>query len=60
MPTSSTLCEHLGITKAAAVVGISGGGPTAVTMAGRHADLVERVILLPPWFNERPRRRRPA
>jgi pimeloyl-ACP methyl ester carboxylesterase len=40
------LCEHLGITKAAAVVGISGGGPTAVTMAGRHADLVERVILL--------------
>ncbi len=39
------LCAHLGITKVAAVVGISGGGPTAVTMAARHPDLVERLVL---------------
>ncbi|MGI5143813.1 alpha/beta fold hydrolase [Streptomyces sp. CA-106110] len=39
------LCEHLGIAKVAAVVGISGGGPTAATMAARHPDLVERLIL---------------
>jgi pimeloyl-ACP methyl ester carboxylesterase len=39
------LCEHLGITKVAAVVGISGGGPTAVTMAARHPGLVDRLIL---------------
>jgi pimeloyl-ACP methyl ester carboxylesterase len=40
-----TLCAHLGITKVAAVVGTSGGGPTAVAMAARHPDLVERLIL---------------
>ncbi|MGW3248433.1 alpha/beta fold hydrolase [Streptomyces sp. NPDC001070] len=42
------LCEHLGITEVAAVVGISAGGPTAVTMAARHPDLVQRLILQCP------------
>jgi pimeloyl-ACP methyl ester carboxylesterase len=42
---TSALCEHLGIAKVAAAVGISGGGPTAMTMAARHADLVDRLIL---------------
>jgi pimeloyl-ACP methyl ester carboxylesterase len=42
---TGALCEHLGITKVAAVVGTSGGGPTAVTMAARHPDLVGRLIL---------------
>lgn len=39
------LCDRLGITRIAAVVGTSGGGPTAVTMAARHPDLVRRLIL---------------
>jgi pimeloyl-ACP methyl ester carboxylesterase len=39
------LCEQLGITRVAAVVGTSAGGPTAVAMAARHADLVARLIL---------------
>jgi pimeloyl-ACP methyl ester carboxylesterase len=39
------LCGHLGISKVAAVVGISGRGPTAVTMAARHPDLVARLVL---------------
>jgi pimeloyl-ACP methyl ester carboxylesterase len=48
------LCADLGISRIAAVVGISGGGPTAVTMAARHRDLVDRVILISavgwlPW-----------
>lgn len=40
------LCAHLGIARAAAVVGISGGGPSAATVAARHPDLVERLILV--------------
>jgi pimeloyl-ACP methyl ester carboxylesterase len=40
-----SLCERLGITRLAAVVGVSGGGPTAVALAARCPDLVERVIL---------------
>ncbi|MGW1044103.1 alpha/beta fold hydrolase [Streptomyces sp. NPDC002547] len=40
-----SLCAHLGITEVVAVVGTSGGGPTAVTMAARHPDLVRRLIL---------------
>jgi pimeloyl-ACP methyl ester carboxylesterase len=39
------LCEHLGIDQIAAVVGISGGSHTAITMAARHPDLVARLIL---------------
>jgi pimeloyl-ACP methyl ester carboxylesterase len=39
------LCGHLGIARVAAVVGISGGGPTAATFAARHGDLGERLIL---------------
>jgi pimeloyl-ACP methyl ester carboxylesterase len=54
------LCEHLGIGKVAAVVGTSGGGPTAVAMAAWHPDLVERLILqsavgLLPWPDHRTR-----
>ncbi|TFC20864.1 alpha/beta fold hydrolase [Cryobacterium glucosi] len=40
------LCAHLGITRVAAVVGISGGGPTAATFAARHAGLVDRLVLI--------------
>jgi pimeloyl-ACP methyl ester carboxylesterase len=40
------LCAYLGIGRVAAVVGISGGGPSAATFAARHADLVERLILV--------------
>jgi pimeloyl-ACP methyl ester carboxylesterase len=40
------LCGHLGITRVAAVVGISGGGPTAAMLAARHPELVERLILI--------------
>ncbi|WP_243867009.1 alpha/beta fold hydrolase [Actinophytocola oryzae] len=40
-----SLCEHLGIRRVAAVVGVSGGGPTATATAARHPDLVERVVL---------------
>lgn len=40
------LCQHLGIDRLVAVVGISGGGPTAVETAVRHPDLVERLVLI--------------
>ena len=40
------VCAQLGIDRVAAVVGVSGGGPTAATMAARHADLVQRLILV--------------
>lgn len=40
------LCAQVGIDRVAAVVGTSGGGPTAATMASRHPDLVERLILV--------------
>ncbi|MDF5757509.1 alpha/beta hydrolase [Spongiactinospora sp. TRM90649] len=39
------LCRTLGIERLAAAVGISAGGRTALTMAARHPQLVERVIL---------------
>lgn len=52
------LCEHLGITTIAAVVGVSAGGRTATAMAARHPDLVERLILQSavgplPWPDRR-------
>ncbi|HTJ36460.1 MAG TPA: alpha/beta hydrolase [Dactylosporangium sp.] len=52
--TVAALCARLGITRVAAVVGISGGGPTAVTMAARHPGLVQRLVLVSgvgfrPW-----------
>jgi pimeloyl-ACP methyl ester carboxylesterase len=48
------LCAYLGIGRRVAVVGISAGGRVAVTMAARHRELVERVVLLSavgwlPW-----------
>src|SRR5512132_2275092 len=39
------LCDQLGVNEVAAVVGISGGGPSAVTMTARHPKLVRRLIL---------------
>jgi pimeloyl-ACP methyl ester carboxylesterase len=52
--TIRELCDELGSRRVAAVVGISGGGPTAVATAARHPDLVERLVLLSalgplPW-----------
>ncbi|MFG2371186.1 alpha/beta fold hydrolase [Streptomyces sp. NPDC048504] len=54
------LCAHLGITEVAAVVGVSGGGPTAVAVAARHPALVQRLILQSavgplPWPDRRTR-----
>jgi pimeloyl-ACP methyl ester carboxylesterase len=54
------LCARLGITEVAAVVGVSGGGPTAVAMAARHPALVRRLILQSavgplPWPDRRTR-----
>jgi pimeloyl-ACP methyl ester carboxylesterase len=42
------LCRNLGVDQVAAVVGISAGGRTALTMAARHPELVQRVILQSP------------
>jgi pimeloyl-ACP methyl ester carboxylesterase len=55
-----SLCDHLGITEIAAVVGVSAGGHAAVALAARHPDLVRRVILQSsvgplPWPDRRTR-----
>ncbi|MFI0960728.1 alpha/beta fold hydrolase [Streptomyces sp. NPDC021080] len=55
---TAELCAHLGITRVTAAVGVSGGGPTAVALAARHPDLVERLILQSavgplPWPDRR-------
>lgn len=42
---AAALCGRLGITRVTAVVGVSGGGPTAVAMAARHPETVERLVL---------------
>jgi pimeloyl-ACP methyl ester carboxylesterase len=39
------LSERLGIERIAAVVGISAGGPTAIAMASRYPQVVQRLIL---------------
>ncbi|MGQ4475729.1 alpha/beta fold hydrolase [Streptomyces sp. SAS_276] len=57
---TSALCAHLGITEVTAVVGVSGGGPTAVAMAARHPALVQRLVLQSavgplPWPDRRTR-----
>jgi pimeloyl-ACP methyl ester carboxylesterase len=56
----AALCARLGITRVAAVVGISGGGPWAVTLAARHPQLVQRLVLISavgflPWPDGRTR-----
>jgi pimeloyl-ACP methyl ester carboxylesterase len=43
---AAALCDRIGIEQLAAVVGVSAGGPTAVTMAARHPQLVQRLLLL--------------
>jgi len=43
---AAELCNRIGIEQLAAVVGVSAGGPTAVTMAARHPRLVQRLLLL--------------
>lgn len=58
--TVADLCGALGIASLAAVVGQSAGGPTAVALAARHPELVERLILqsavgLLPWPDRRTR-----
>ncbi|BCJ61500.1 alpha/beta fold hydrolase [Micromonospora endophytica] len=41
---TAELCRHLGIDRIVASVGISAGGPSAVALAARHPELVERLI----------------
>lgn len=48
------LCAHLRIRRVAAAVGVSAGGPTAVALAARHPELVQRLVLVSsvgplPW-----------
>ncbi|WP_331733468.1 alpha/beta hydrolase (plasmid) [Streptomyces sp. NBC_00080] len=55
---TAALCARLGVTRVTAVVGVSGGGPTAVAMTARHPVLVERLILQSavgpvPWPDRR-------
>ena len=57
---TAQLCDHLGIDRVAAVVGISAGGRTAVAMAARHDQRVSRLILesavgFLPWPDRRTR-----
>lgn len=57
---TAQLCQALGIERVAAVVGISAGGRTALTMAARHPQLIERVIAQSavaflPWPDRRAR-----
>ncbi|WP_433519393.1 alpha/beta fold hydrolase [Nonomuraea sp. CA-143628] len=42
---TAELCRTLGVERVAAVVGVSAGGRTALAMAARHPELVERVVL---------------
>lgn len=54
------LSERLGIERIAAVVGISAGGPTAIAMASRYPQVVQRLILQSavgtlPWPDRRTR-----
>jgi pimeloyl-ACP methyl ester carboxylesterase len=55
---TAALCARLGISRVTAVVGVSGGGPTAVAIAARHPALVQRLILQSavgplPWPDRR-------
>ncbi|MDH2426016.1 alpha/beta hydrolase [Sphaerisporangium sp. TRM90804] len=57
---TARLCRDLGVERVAAVVGVSAGGRTALTMAARHPRLVRRVILQSavgflPWPDRRTR-----
>lgn len=54
------LCDHLGIERIGAAVGISAGGPTALAMASGYPQVVQRLILQSavaflPWPDRRTR-----